>query len=202
VRTRILAIAGAATFILTAIFFGPDVEVTTNRGPATAATPSPTAEAEKDKPSSALMSTSNPDGLLDEADLKQVTTLQFKRTKPAGQGTEESHYERSTTFEYKPQGGTPITLVIGTWIDDTDGSFYKELVNSAKGNNAYYPGIYTAEGDAGADAFISHDGTLTTRKGRVILRLVGNDTSRQYLNDKNLTILAFRALNNVDSAPN
>ncbi|HEU4914391.1 MAG TPA: hypothetical protein VFT16_03235 [Candidatus Saccharimonadales bacterium] len=203
-RNRILLIAGVVVFVLTAIFWGPNIPKGST-GPAVASPPSPSVS-EPTRPSQALQERADPDELLDEIDLKEVTDTPFKKTRLSAAGKDKSYYERSTVFVsqdtgYKPNSDNkPVSLILGSWVDDTAGTYFKTLVNEAKASNKYYGGLYVPEGDAGPDAFLSHDGVLTARKGQVIIRLVAHDEGLAALNDTTLTTLAVRALKSINTA--
>jgi hypothetical protein len=203
-RGKILLALGIVVFALSAILWpSGNPAPHASSGPATA--PSPTASASAESaPSAKLVDAANPAQLLDEADFTKVSTTTFKRTSDAVPTSGKYYNERSAVFtsqdkEYAPNSDKkPVTLTIVTYIDDTSGTYFKELVTEAKAHSEHYGGIYTPEGDAGADAFLSHTGTLTTHKGRVIVRLIGHDEGRTVLNDSTITTLAIQALRRLD----
>jgi hypothetical protein len=200
-----LLIAGAAVFVLSAIFWPSGNPVPhASGGPATMAPPSSSASAEP-APSAKLVDAANPAKLLDTDDLIKVTNTQFKLTSEAVPTSDKLYYGRSAVYTsqdktYKPNSDNkPVTLTVITFIDDPSGAHFKELVSEAKSHNLYYRGVYTPDGDAGPDAFLSHDGTLTTHKGRVIVRLVAHDEERKVLSDTTITTLMAHILRDLDA---
>lgn len=206
-RSRILIAIGAVVFVLSAVLApSGDPAPHASDGPAKMATPTASASSESAAPSAKLVDAANPAQLLNEDDFVRISTTPFKRTSDAVPTSGKYYNERLAIFtsqdkNYSPNSDKkPVTLTVVTFIDDTSGTYFKELVNEAKAHNAYYRGIYTPDGDAGADAFLSHTGTLTTRKGRVIVRLIGHDEGLTVLNDSTITTLAIQALKRLDVA--
>lgn len=201
---KILLIVGAAVFVLSAIFWpSGNPAPHASRGPATMASPSPSATATESVPSAELVDATNPAKLLDVNDLSQVTNTQFKLTSESVPTSDKRYHGRSAVYtsqdaNYKPNSDNkPVTLTIITFIDDPSGTFFKEMTSDAKANNLYYRGVYTTEGDAGPDAFLSHDGTLTTHKGRIIVRLVAHDEERKVFSDTTITALMAHILRDL-----
>lgn len=194
---KILLIGGAALFVLSAIFWpSGDPAPHASRGAATMAPPSPSASATESVPSATLVDAANPAKLLDTDDLNKVTNTQFKLTSEAVPTSDKLYYGRSAV--YTSQVNKQVTLTVITFIDDQSGAYFKELSGDAKAHGLYYRGVYTSEGDAGPDAFLSHDGTLTTHKGRVIIRLVSHDEERKVLSDTTITALMAHILRDLD----
>lgn len=202
---KILLIVGAAVFVLSAIFWpSGDPAPHASNGPAKMAAPTASASAES-VPSPKLVDAANPAQLLETDDLNKVTNTQFKLTSEAVPTSDKLYYGRSAVYtsqdkSYKPNSDNkPVTLTVISFIDDPSGAHFKELISEAKAHNLYYRGVYTPEGDAGPDAFLSHDGTLTTHKGRIIVRLVAHDEERKVLSDTTITALMAHILRDLDA---